>query len=177
MYIYREIYGEGERERDVEDGTTLGHSLDKLSYLFEMGFGPLGTSWTLALKILCRQEGERSVLAAGGGIWIALLWGVVRLLRLVGVGSIPLLTFIVDASVEVAGGVKLLFSLWAVVMGTAIRRKKKRVTEALYGEIEVEVFLVTLTVAVVVPIPSQAMQINQVCESSNRPQKSSSTYI
>ncbi|KAJ9709427.1 hypothetical protein PVL29_001077 [Vitis rotundifolia] len=142
-----------------------------------MGFGPLGTSWTLALKTLCRQEGERSVLAAGGGIWIALLWGVVRLLRLVGVRSIPLLTFIVDASVEVAGGVKLLFSLWAVVMRTAIRRKKKRVTEALYGEIEVEVFLVTVAVAVVVLIPSQAMQINQVCESSNRPQKSSSTHI
>ena len=106
------------------------------------------------MKTLCRQEGERSVLSAGGGIRIAVSRGAVRLLCLVRVMSIPTSTFIVDVSVEVAGGVKVLFSLWAVVMLAAIRRKKNMVSEALYGEIEDEVFIGEVAVAAVVLIPS-----------------------
>lgn len=75
---------------------------------------------------------------------------------------IPVLTFIVDSSVETTGGAKLLFSLWAVVTRATTRRKKKRVAEALCRETEDKVFLVTMTVMVeeVGLISSQAMQIN-----------------
>lgn len=83
-------------------------------YLFEIGFGPLGTSWALSLKILS-WRGRGDLLRTVGGTWRALL-----LERLVAVaaGVLSFLEFTMRSL-----GTKAEDWSWNVI----IKTKKKRV--------------------------------------------------
>lgn len=101
-------------------------------YLFEMGFGPLGTSWALALK-------TRPPLHVGnGGDWWTLIpfvvgfWGIWVLNRV--------MSLFVDSSISIeeVPGVLLRWYLAAEVVRTKRRSTKTRTREAaVCGEMEV----------------------------------------
>nr|POE53809.1 hypothetical protein CFP56_67500 [Quercus suber] len=115
-----------------------------------MGFGPLGTSCSLALKILsCHGNGD--LLAwylpfplPGEGTWIAL--AVVDSLLLVElVLDLPtpsflevnsMLLLLMDPSLEATSGENLRFLSAMVVLETSNNRKKKRVIEHLFATVK-----------------------------------------
>ena len=108
-----------------------------------MGFGPLGTSCSLALKILsCHGNGDLlawylSFLLPGEGTWIALAV-VDSLLHVELVLDLPTPSFLevnsmlllfMDPSLEATSGENLRFLSAMVVLETSNSRKKKRVIE------------------------------------------------
>lgn len=105
-----------------------------LVHLFDMGFGPLGTSCSLALNIFSchgigdpRRAPNRPFLRAGGGTWIALsvatgtLW---RVDEKVSEMPMPCLLVVINSMAFLLSA-SLILMLLAIVEWNIIRRKKR----------------------------------------------------